>query len=57
VRDALLKCSRVYMIRTGKKNITGEILASIEKLDKTLGTNIFLKRLGCYGLEISDRDL
>jgi len=57
VRDALLKCSRVYMIRTGKKNITGEILASIEKLDKTLGTNIFLKQLGCYGLEISDRDL
>ncbi len=43
VKDALLKFSRVYMIRSGKRDITSEIPASVEKLDKTLGTNIFPK--------------
>ena len=43
VKDALLRYSRVYMIDDGKKEIMSEIPASVEKLDKMLGTNLFPK--------------
>ena len=43
VKDVLLRYSRVYMIEDGKKEIMSEIPATIEKLDKMLGTNLFPK--------------
>lgn len=43
VKDVLLKFSRVYRIIENKKEYTSEIPASVEKLDKILGTNIFPK--------------
>lgn len=44
VKDALLKFSRVYIIK-GKKEIISEIPATTEKLDELPGTNIFPKNM------------
>ena len=43
VKDVLLRYSRVYMIDDGRREIMSEVSASVEKLDKMLGTNLFPK--------------
>ena len=43
VKDGLLRYSRVYMIGDGRREIMSEVPASVEKLDKMLGTNLFPK--------------
>ena len=43
VKDGLLRYSRVYMIDDGRREIMSEVPASVEKLDKMLGTNLFPK--------------
>ena len=45
VKEVLLKFSTVYKIIRGKKEILSEIPSSVEKIDQTLGTNIFPKKL------------
>ena len=46
VKDALLKFSRAYKIKDGKKAIMSEMTASFAKLDEQLGTNVFPNKLG-----------
>jgi len=45
VKDVLLKFSRVYKMVRGIRETLSEIPASVEKIDESLGTNIFPKRL------------
>ena len=45
VKDVLLKFSKVYKIVRGKKESLSEIPSGVEKIDRSLGTNIFPKRL------------
>ena len=45
VRDVLLKFSKVYRIVRGNRETLSEIPSSVEKIDKSLGTNIFPKNL------------
>ncbi|QRF76063.1 Transposase [Thermoplasmatales archaeon] len=45
VKDVLLKFSKVYRIVRGNRETLSEIPSSVEKIDSSLGTNIFPKKL------------
>ncbi|MCL4391297.1 MAG: transposase [Candidatus Parvarchaeota archaeon] len=44
VKDVLLKFSKVYKLVTDGKEVISEVPAAVEMLDKTLGTDICLKK-------------